>query len=77
MSADGDYVILHTHESKPSPMAMMSNYTYSVVAIFSNKRAAEKECSKDEYRWRGNGTGSVSWETIKRSEVPEEANWEA
>ena len=71
-----DYVIFHTHESIPHPMSMQSNYTYSVVAIFSNKRAAEKECAKDEYKWRGNGTGSVSWKVIERSDVPKEATWE-
>ncbi len=72
-----DYVILHTHESKPHPQALSSNYTYSVVRIFSTKQGAESECKHNEaYQWRGNGTGSVSWKAIKRSEVPKEAKWE-
>lgn len=72
-----DYVILHTHESKPHPMSMKSNYTYAVVRLFSNKAVADSEIQHNQaYKWRGNGTGSVSWKAIKRSEVPKEAKWE-
>jgi hypothetical protein len=71
-----DYVILHTHESKPHPMALDSNYTYEVVSIYSDKEAAEEECrTNPNYKWAGNSTGSVSWTVVKRSEVPAEASW--
>lgn len=70
-----DYVIVHTHESKPHRMSMSSNYTREVTAIFSSKSEAERECSKDQYKWRGNGTGSVSWKVIKRLEVTEDVKW--
>ncbi len=71
-----DYVILYTHQSKPHPQSLNSNYTYEVVGLFSNKRAADNVIVNTEaYRWRGNNTGSVSWDAIKRSEVPAEAKW--
>ncbi len=71
-----DYVILHTHESKPHPMSMNSSYTHEVVRILSDKDKAESECHHNPaYKWRGNDTGSVSWKAVKRSEVPAEAKW--
>jgi len=72
-----DYVIVHTHESKCNPMSMNSNYTREVIAIFTSKVLADKECSKDQYAWRGNGTGSVSWDVVKRSEVTDDTKWKA
>jgi len=69
-----DFVIFHTHESKCNPMN--SNYTYSVVAVFASKAAADKECAKSKYEWNGNSSGSVSWKVIPRSEVPDAAKFE-
>jgi len=72
-----DYVILHIHESKPHPTSLDSRYTYAVIRLFSNKESAEAEVAHNPaYEWRGNNTGSVSWEAVKRSEVPKEAKWE-
>lgn len=72
-----DYVILCTHQSKAHPQSFTSNYTYSVVKIFSNKEMADHEVLTNKaYAWRGNDTGSVSWAAVKRSEVPTEAAWE-
>lgn len=70
-----DYVIVETHQSKPHPMSMNSSYTYLVVDIFASKAKADVECARDEYKWSGNGTGSVGYKVVKRSEVPDEVKW--
>lgn len=63
-----DYVIEERHESKPHPMSMNSNYTYAVVAMFTNKESADNALKADKYKWRGNGTGSVGYTVRERKE---------
>jgi hypothetical protein len=59
-----DYVIEEIHKTQ------YGNTQKKVKMIFDSKEAGEKEIKKDQYKWRGNQTGSVTH--ILRLREPED-----